>query len=105
MEKLSQKRPWETLAVELGKVEDKHLLRLSGNPNGLFQMRPVASPRSKKVSGYRITLPPHARWPACKLTGQPATFEIVRDALLVTLPAWAWDEKAKSEAERRAAHK
>jgi hypothetical protein len=92
----------ESFKISLGRGEDKHLLRIAGDPSGLFRPSRIFAGRQGKEARYvRFILPRHERFPACPVPLRETSFE--RDekkrVLLITLPAWAWDEKVKRDME------
>src|SRR5262245_3692259 len=89
--------------LSLGKAEDRHLLKIAADPGGLFQPGEIPGLKkdaNKAATGggnggfVRFLLPPHDRFPATSVKLQAASFERdeKRKVLLVTLPAWAWDD-------------
>lgn len=94
----------KSFAVQLGKAEDRHLLRIKVAADGLFQAREPITPATGKPAGVlRFTLPPHERWPACKVKAQGAAYTVAKGCIDITLPSWAWDANAKTAVEKRAA--
>lgn len=94
----------KSYAVQLGKAEERHLLRIKVAADGLFQAKEPINPQTKKPSGVlRFILPPHERWPACKVKAQGASYTIGKGCIDITLPSWAWEATAKTAVEKRAA--
>lgn len=82
--------------VELGKAEDRHLLRIRLNGKGDFSLSPTP-----KGGPLRIKLPPNVRWPVCGIKAQAAAYKIGKGYIDVELPAWAFDAGEKSAIEGR----
>lgn len=94
-----------TATVELGKSEDRHLLRIKPNGKGDFDLTqmPVSGHARKAgaTSPVRILLPPNDRWPICKIKAQGASYKVGKGCIDIELPAWAWDAGEKASAEGR----
>lgn len=105
LDKIDKKKK-RLFSIGLGKAEDKHLLRITADPSGLFEARAMKLGRSQKGL-FNLVLPPNARWPICKVVMSGAAHEVDAkgDALLITLPSWAWDEASKRTLETDARQK
>lgn len=89
----------ERYRIHVGRVEDRHRLKLVQDDQGPFE----ANVAGQKSSVMRIRLPFIEQFPDCKIAAQGVAFEQLqtqRNALLVTLPAWAWNAEQKAQRER-----
>lgn len=87
--------------VALGKGEDKHLLRIIRDDEGPF--RPTELGIAKGGGWFRFLLAPDTRFPVIRVDLVEAKYEVRTGKgaaqLLVTLPAWGWDEGERKRVE------
>lgn len=85
--------------VALGKVENRHLLRIQQADDGPFEAGEMGT--AKGGGTFRILLAPNDRFPCCRIKAQEVPFkhDKVGKALLITLPSWAWDDRIKRDME------
>lgn len=92
----------ERYRMKLGRAEDKHLLMLIQDDQGPFE----ANLAGQKSTIMRLRLPVVEAFPDCKIAVDSAAFEVgkvQKNAIVVTLPAWAWNPEARQVRERAAA--
>lgn len=94
--------PAKRFRIALGSAEQRHQLRIAVDEVGPFEPEEVGKAKGGGV--FRFLLPPLDRFPECKVEAQAADYQHDKagKAIIVDLPAWAWNEKVKLDLERAA---
>jgi hypothetical protein len=85
--------------VQLGKADNKHQLRIACDAEGRFEAALLG--KAKGGGWFRFLLAANPQFPDCRLERQEVRFkhDKVGKALLIDLPAWAWDARVRKDVE------
>jgi hypothetical protein len=89
--------------LSLGRGANKHLLRVQQEEGAPFVAVEVG--KAKGGGTFRLMLPPTEQFPDARVPPQGVTYEHKKGerALLITMPAWAWNNAVKADMEKRRA--